>query len=136
MIYVGVVGSRRRGSEEDFKKLCLALSDWMDENDIKIEDITLVSGGCKEGGDQFAEILADQYHIPIIIHYPDKSQLPPSPKRWDFAKINYARNTLIARDSVVLFAIVAEDRKGGTEDTVKKFEKFRKTMVKGPLILV
>ena len=43
--------------------------------------------------------------------------------RWAYAEINYARNTLIARDADDLIAVVAEDRKGGTEDTIKKFLK-------------
>ena len=43
--------------------------------------------------------------------------------RWAYAEINYARNTLIARDADELIAVVAEDRKGGTEDTIKKFLK-------------
>ena len=45
---------------------------------------------------------------------------------FSYAKANYERNTLIARDSDVLIAVVAPDRKGGTEDTIKKWNRFHK----------
>lgn len=149
---IGIIGSRRRNTFEDFKLTYEAFLKVYRPGDI------IVSGGCKEGGDRFAEIiscigvfignagLVDKYRlaiesmiingvpdtergsmIPIIIHYPDKSQLPPKPKRWDFAKINYARNTLIADESTDLLACRAADLTGGTEDTIKKFLKQGKT---------
>ena len=42
--------------------------------------------------------------------------------KWDeLGKVaGFYRNTFIARDSDILIALVAEDRKGGTEDTLKK----------------
>jgi hypothetical protein len=64
--------------------------------------------------------------IPIVIYYPDKSLLPPNPDKSDFARINYARNTLIAQDSDILIACVSPDRKGGTEDTIKKYLNLNK----------
>jgi hypothetical protein len=131
MIKIGIVGSRRRTSREDFGLLIKACMETFRE--YEPTDITLVSGGCPIGADAAAEKMAESFCLPIIIHYPDKSKLPPNPKRWDFAKINYDRNTLIARDSDILIAIVAADRKGGTEDTVKKFKKLHP---KGRLILI
>jgi len=35
-------------------------------------------------------------------------------------------NTYIARDSDILIACVSKDRKGGTEDTIKKYLKLGK----------
>ena len=129
-ITVGIVGSRCRDSESDLQEVRHALIKVLEQNPGKTID--LVSGGCPEGGDRFAEILATELSLPIHIHYPDKSKLPEKPKRWDFATINYARNTLIARDADILIACVASDRKGGTEDTIKKYMK----MGKKNLILV
>jgi len=80
----------------------------------------IVSGGCPNGGDMFAEILAKKYQVPIKIYYAQWKKIGRG--------AGFARNTDIARDSDILMAVVAEDRTGGTEDTVKKFcNKFKKT---------
>lgn len=103
---IGIVGSRRRNSIEDAWKCRAAL------NSIIGPEDTLVSGGCEEGGDLFAEVLAKQKGLTITIHYP----------RWtEYGKAaGFVRNTKIANQCDILIALVAEDRKGGTEDTVKK----------------
>lgn len=127
---IGIIGSRRRDSTADLEICRKVFLGHYEKGD------RLVSGGCPKGGDKFAEIFAKEYNIPIKIHYPDKSKLDPekmkkNPK-WAYAEINYARNTLIAQDSDVLIAVVASDRKGGTEDTVKKAEKMNKIIVLVP----
>jgi len=130
---IGIVGSRRRDSKADLEVCRKVFLSVYEEGDI------IVSGGCKQGGDRFAEIFIKEYNIPedkVIIHYPDKSKLDPEKMkrnpRWAYAEINYARNTLIARDSDILIAVVAEDRKGGTEDTIKKAKKMQKTITYVP----
>ena len=82
---------------------------------------TLVSGGCPQGGDHFAERIAEAQNVPIKIH----------PAKWSvYGKgAGFVRNTYIAEDSDVLIAVVAKDRKGGTEDTVRKATKINKTIV-------
>ena len=104
---IGIIGSRRRCAEKDF---CLVrdklLAIYKDGDEI-------VSGGCWKGGDAFAERLAKTLEIPIKIYYAKWKKLGKC--------AGYARNGLIARDSDVLIACVAPDRKGGTEDTIKKF---------------
>jgi len=79
------------------------------------------------------------------IHFPNEDDLDPvilrKNPRAAWAIINYARNKLIARDADILIAVVAADRKGGTEDTIKHFrKKFGKTekqlIEEGILILV
>ncbi|HUX60717.1 MAG TPA: hypothetical protein VMV32_05350, partial [Ignavibacteriaceae bacterium] len=104
---IGIVGSRRRDSEEDFKaceKIFLSLYEDGDE---------IVSGGCSKGADAMAERLAKKHQVPIKIHYAQWNKL---------GKIaGFIRNIDIARDADDLIAVVAEDRKGGTEDTIKKF---------------
>jgi cephalosporin-C deacetylase-like acetyl esterase len=121
---IGIVGSRRRNTSEDFVKLIDVICSF-----DSMDNVAFVSGGCPEGGDLFAEVLAQELNVPIIIHYPDKKELErllnmyEKPFRGAYAKVNYARNTLIARDSDILIALVASDRTGGTEDTIKKFLK-------------
>ena len=112
---LGIVGSRRRNSQEDkaiIKGRILALRPTL-----------IISGGCPQGADKFAEELAKELSIPIKIYYPEKVQ-PGSP-RWAYTKVNYARNKLIALSSHQLIALVAPDRKGGTENTIGYFKKFR-----------
>lgn len=124
---IGIVGSRRRDSDEDYQACLAAFMAIYKPGDL------IVSGGCPQGGDRFAEVIAEELKIPIKINYPDKSKLDQallkSNPRAAYAVINYARNSLIASDCNVLIAVVAEDRKGGTEDTVKKAIKLGKKVI-------
>jgi hypothetical protein len=112
---IGIVGSRRRNKREDFEACCEALHKIFKEGD------RLVSGGCPQGGDHFAEIIAKKAGLTITIHYPNWEKYGKS--------AGFKRNTNIAEDCDVLIAIVAEDRKGGTEDTIKKAEKLGKEII-------
>lgn len=126
-IRIGVVGSRRRNSLEDFDLLRKAIESKIDK--YGYGNIQLVSGGCQEGADRFAEVIHEDCKLPLpmIIHYPDRTKLNPNlPPKIAWADINYARNTLIAQDSDILLAMVTEDRKGGTEDTIKKFRRAKR----------
>lgn len=113
---IGVIGSRSRDGLADIAKTERAFRSIYQEGD------TIVSGGCSRGGDRFAEIIAAQLNVPIKIH----------PAMWkEFGRrAGFARNQFIADDADVLIAVVARDRTGGTEDTIKKFGN------KGALILV
>ncbi len=119
---IGIVGARVRNTDEDFKILTDFILDFINKTD---DDIEFVSGGASKGADHFAEILANELDIPITIHYPNKSKLPENSNRMDYAKICYERNTLIAKDSDILIALVKPERKGGTEYTIKKFKKIK-----------
>lgn len=119
MRVIGIIGSRRRNSDSDFRLCQEKFFELYQPGD------RIVSGGCKEGGDNFAEIIARTYGITITIHYPrkenlDKKLLKANP-RIAYARINFERNALIAEDSDILLALVAEDRTGGAEDTIRKF---------------
>lgn len=118
MAVIGIVGSRRRNTMEDMRKCIETLKTIFKEGD------TFVSGGCPKGGDSFAEIIANTMKVPIKIHKAE----------WDkYGKgAGYKRNTYIAEDSDILIAVVAFDRTGGTEDTIRKYQK----MGKEKLILV
>lgn len=111
---IGIVGSRRRDTAEDLeltRKEFLAIYEKGD---------TLVSGGCPLGADHMAEIFAKEYGIPIKIHYAE----------WDkYGRgAGFQRNKYIAEDADVLIACVSPDRKGGTEDTIKKSLALHKTI--------
>ena len=121
MKIIGIIGSRRRDSTADLVKVAEAFKLFYEDGDI------IVSGGCRKGGDRFAEMIAKQMDIEIIIHYPES--VPYNSPKWAYAKANYDRNTLIARDADLLIACVAEDRKGGTEDTIKKYLKLDKNQL-------
>lgn len=111
---IGIIGGRRRDSEEDYRKCVDAFDEVYERGD------TIVSGGCPQGGDRFAERIAKERGLTITIHYPDWS-------KGKFAGLN--RNTNIAQDADVLIAVVAKDRTGGTEDTIKKATRFNKRLV-------
>lgn len=116
---IGIVGSRRRNSEEDFDVVYSEFQKWYEKGD------KICSGGCPKGGDRFAEIIASRLNLDIIIHRPQS--VPKGSPKWAYAKAFYERNTLVARDSDILIACVHPERTGGTEDTIKKFLRQGKT---------
>lgn len=110
---IGIVGSRRRYRREDFILIKNKFIEYYEDGDI------IVSGGCQTGADRFAETIARDFGITIVIHHADWKN--------NGKTAGFIRNTKIAEDSDILLACVSEDRKGGTEDTIKKFEKLGKT---------
>jgi hypothetical protein len=109
---VGIIGSRRRNTEQDKTLIEKELLKLLDKN----KDITICSGGCPTGGDLFAEQLASKYYLKKKIYIAEWHHYGQA--------AGFIRNTYIAEDSDILIACVAEDRRGGTEDTIKKFKKF------------
>jgi len=107
---IGIIGSRKRNSGNDYQKIKNTFMRVANADDI------IVSGGCQEGGDHFAEIIAAQFSIPTEIFRPEWKKYGRS--------AGFIRNTDIAKTSDILIACVAVNRKGGTEDTIKKFKKF------------
>jgi len=49
---IGIIGSRRRNTDEDYKCVYNEFRKWYNDGD------KIISGGCKKGGDRFAEIIA------------------------------------------------------------------------------
>ena len=115
MKIIGIIGSRRRNSESDYKELLKAFLEVYEDGD------ELVSGGCWAGGDAFCERIAKEKQIPIKIYYAQWDKLGKG--------AGFARNTYIARDSDILIALVSGDRTGGAEDTIKKAEKMKKKII-------
>lgn len=109
---IGIVGSRRRISNDDYQKVLRQVENcafFFNEN------IELVSGGCSRGADAFAERISKNLGYDITIH---------KPYYHEYGRVaTFVRNDLIAKESDILIACVAEDRKGGTEDTIRKFKK-------------
>ncbi len=108
---IGIIGSRRRDSQEDFKTC------WNTFLTVYKDGDRIVSGGCKRGGDRFAELIADKYSLTadnglLMIHYADWDQYGK--------RAGFIRNTYIAQDADLIIALVATDRTGGTEDTLRK----------------
>ena len=110
---LGIVGCRDRNEERHFELVCNKVLEIGVEN---IEEI--VSGGCKKGGDRFAEIIAETLHIPVKRFLPE---CPPNSEPWIWFQAAMARNTQIADYSDKLIALVHPKRSGGTEDTITKF---------------
>lgn len=110
MEYIAIIGSRRRDKPEDFISVLKCFEKIYKNGD------EIVSGGCSKGGDRFAERLAAIGRIPITIFKADWKRFGRG--------AGFVRNKDIAKLGTVLIACVVSDRKGGTEDTIKKFKKF------------
>jgi len=123
---IGIIGTRRRNSEKDYDDV------WKAFRNIYVIGDSICSGLCPEGGDRFAVLIADRIKLPSnkrIWHPADWNNLDVPNARIKYNKYNkpynanagFARDGLIARDSDVIIACVASDRRGGTEDTIRKF---------------
>lgn len=111
---IGIIGSRRRNTEDDYLAVVGAF-----ESVFEVGD-RIASGGCPQGADSFAERIAKS-GITITIHYPDWI------RNGHIAGI--LRNTLIAEDADILITCVSKDRTGGTEDTIRQYRKLGKDKV-------
>jgi len=120
-IKIGIIGSRRRNEKEDKIALTTVLERLFEL--YESYDIKFVSGCCPKGGDRFAEELAKELGIEIILFPPQLDKFK------NFRKAAYARNIQIAENSDELVAVVASDRTGGTEHTIKNFIRLKKKPV-------
>lgn len=116
---VGVIGSRRRNTKEDYALVLDAF------RSVNVGEVSIVSGGCPLGGDRFAEQIAANLRIPIKIFPADWRTYGPG--------AGFRRNGDIAAESDILIACVSKDRTGGTEDTIRKFKRLKP---EGRVILV
>lgn len=110
---IGIVGSRRRNRPDDYFLLRRSF------DLVYVKGDAVVSGGCKTGADFWAECICRGLGIKPLLHKPEFD-------RYGIPQCYFERNTLIARDCSVLLAVVASDRTGGTEDTVRKALGFGK----------
>lgn len=122
---VGIIGARIRNTEMDKQKIKFKLVEIMN----KLEVTHIVSGGAKKGGDRFAEELAKEFNIGMLIFKPI-----PTSNRSAAIRALFVRNTDVAKNSDILIASVDPEfdtlekvlasKRGGTNDTIKKFIKF------------
>ena len=125
---IGIVGSRRRNSPKDFASVIITLRRLERDDDDLIEKI--VTGDCSEGGDEFARSIADMFGYELDVKYkldPETGEKLEGYRRCsynEFTQICYERNEEIAKEPLdYLIALVAPDRKGGTENTIKHFKR-------------
>lgn len=102
----GIVGSRRWPSPSAVVEVVNALP----------ADAVVVSGGA-QGPDTWAVDAARRRGLSVTVHLPDA---PASRTRWAATEAFYARNQRIVDDADELIAFVASDRRGGTEDTIRR----------------
>ena len=121
MKVIGIIGTRKRNTSTAFKKIKEKFYEIYEEGDW------ICSGGCDKGGDRCAEQIAKTDGIPILIYYPNYKR---------FSKgATFVRNTEIAKSSSVVIACVMnpeegldkvlDRKKGGSEDTLRKFVNFK-----------
>ena len=103
---IGIVGSRRWKNRAAIESLVKTLP----------PNTTVVSGGAR-GVDSWAAEFARKRGLKVKEFLPD---LPSNGNpRWEYTKAYHARNRQIVEYSHVVYAFVAPDRKGGTENTIK-----------------
>ena len=140
---IGIVGSRRRNSREDL----LLLMDKLQELHKQDKITKIVTGDCDEGGDKFAREIAEAERgdVELEVKYkrdPETNEIIPDYIPFDFydyyafCKICYNRNEEIAKEPLdYLIALVAHDRKGGTENTIRHFRRLHKDWKEKLIIL-
>ena len=101
---IAVIGSRRR----DCRTAVVALINRLPA------DAVVVSGGC-HGVDQWAEATARLRGLRVKIFHP---QLTRGMPYYEVVNAMYARNEKVARYADEVYAFVAADRTGGTENTL------------------
>jgi predicted Rossmann fold nucleotide-binding protein DprA/Smf involved in DNA uptake len=112
---IAIVGSRRRKDKEKVTEYVNSLP----------MDSVIISGGC-EGVDTWAIEAATDNHMKWKVIYPDMSGVKTY---YDRCKRYYDRNEKVVKDSDVVVAFVARDRKGGTENTITWAKKHKKPVV-------
>jgi hypothetical protein len=131
---IGIIGSRRRDTEEDFKKTLNVFNKIYQKGDI------ICSGLCPHGGDWFAVLISlgldwisdtiERRKLYKLVAGEHKTFIPSIwfPAEWKKygRAAGFKRNTDIAKMSDILIACVSLDRTGGTEDTIKKYTKLNK----------
>jgi hypothetical protein len=111
MKFLGVVGSRSRNTVEDFKLVASKIWELWDEG-YRI----LVSGGCLEGADRFAEFIAKRH--------PKKFGYIKHPAQWAIHGngAGMMRNPLIVNDSDALLACF-DGVSEGTKNSISLAER-------------
>ena len=119
-----MIGTRTRDTEKDFQLVYDEFKKYYEEGDV------IISGGCRKGGDRFAEVIARRLGLTeenkkLVIHRP-KTPGHHAPK-WVWTKAFYDRNSVVAAeaedDTVTIACISKTITGGGTGDTLSKIKK-------------
>lgn len=110
-----IVGSRRRSDRESVLSFV---------NGLQPHD-EVISGGCK-GIDTWATNAASARGLTTTVYLPD---LANCKAKWQVVRAHFARNEQIARACDVLVAFVADDRKGGTENTISHARRLNRPVI-------
>jgi predicted Rossmann fold nucleotide-binding protein DprA/Smf involved in DNA uptake len=105
---IAIVGSRRRTDRESVVACVAELA----------PDTVVVTGGAR-GPDQWAEEAGLARGLAVVACKPDLAGVRG---RWEAAERHYARNQRIVDEADRIIAFVAPDRRGGTEDTIRRAE--------------
>ena len=115
---LAVIGSRRRNEPADAEQVLLYIAQRVDEAEKRNERVVIVSGGASAGADRHAERIAAAAGLDLICFRP--RTVPSGSPYYTFVKALFDRNTRIVETASVIAAQVHADRKGGTEDALKK----------------
>lgn len=124
--YIGIVGSRRRNTEADRRIVYDLVRTSIKEG----QELVVVSGACKKGADNFAKQAVDFFRKEIGEEYVKLVEFPV--RTWDgqtrgeYREQAHYRNRLIAENSEIGYALVHDDREGGTENTVLHYREMKK----------
>lgn len=103
---IGIVGSRKRDTKKDFRRVESAFILLFEPGDM------IISGLCSTGGDRFAAMLQDKYDMDYVWFPADWGRFGNGAGKH--------RNTFIANASDYLIATPVR-KPGGTDDTIAKF---------------
>lgn len=117
---IGIIGTRKRNTRTDYQLVHDTFFEVYEEGDW------IVSGHCPKGGDAFAEKIAYDYGIPILLFPPKRGKT-----RGEHVQNLFDRNTSVAEQSDIIIACLVNPSQtldeiyartsGGTEDTIRKF---------------
>lgn len=94
-LYIGVVGSRRRDERTDYHMVLLAFLRLIQATPAT-PPIVVISGGCPHGADRFAEVIAREYDLKLLLYRPDRRAHPGVAEPWRSTRQNYDRNELMS----------------------------------------
>lgn len=130
-LYVGIVGSRKRTSLVDREAVFNIINRLNILCKKELKELVIVSGACYAGADKFADDICSFLNVRII-NYPidirHTTEIKQKNYKYKYTQAAYDRNRSIAEHSKnALFALVSDDRKGGTENTIKQHLEFSKS---------
>lgn len=103
---IAIVGSRRRTDRHTVIDYVNALP----------ASAAIISGGAR-GPDTWARDAAKARGLPYVEHLPDLNSVR---NKGEATRRYYSRNQKVVDDCDLLVALVAPDRRGGTEDTIRR----------------